>query len=552
MKSYKRKKSNLLGALVFLMAAMLPACDDLYHKAQHEIENGKTFSFLTTLLGGGATYQAQGLSFNDTAVDEGYVGGTFEIKMAQDETQVSAYEIYWGNGLSIMDMYGPILTAVPMGMDLSVPIAVVSIPPGATHYLIYSKDLSGNLYPRATSMKIKDMVLRLVADINTTPGDSNPADFAVMNDILWFTADAGSGPTIYAWNGTLNPLPVVGSGTFLDPHNLYPYDGTLYFSATGTGGAGEELWTFDGYNAPLMFDIYDFPSATSSFPSNFCGYGNRVFFRASYPVGSNADTELFAFAGGPFLFANINQTNTGDPMYLPNPSMPGNFKVFNNRLYFSANDGSDASYELWVYTGGPPQVGTNIYMVYNISPGSFYPSYPANLTVYNGKLFFSADDGTSNGRQLWAYTGSGTPFMIPYVNDNLDPSHMVVYHNKLYFKGSSPTYGVELWVYDDRNTGSTPGIVADINIGAGSSSAPQWMTVYRDRLFFYAYDGTYDCLWVYDDSLPESAGINPRIVATMPTLPQYLTVFNNGTDDVLCFQATEAATGAELWEYYEK
>jgi hypothetical protein len=40
-------------------------------------------------------------------------------------------------------------------------------------------------------------------------------------------------------------------------------------------------------------------------------------------------------------------------------------------------------------------------MVKEIYPGGSSPTWPEGLTAVNGRLFFSADDGT-HGRDLWA------------------------------------------------------------------------------------------------------------------------------------------------------
>ena len=44
---------------------------------------------------------------------------------------------------------------------------------------------------------------------------------------------------------------------------------------------------------------------------------------------------------------------------------------------------------------------------------------PKHLTVYNNKLYFSADDGT-HGHELWVYDGTNTPTMVADININED------------------------------------------------------------------------------------------------------------------------------------
>ena len=61
-----------------------------------------------------------------------------------------------------------------------------------------------------------------------------------------------------------------------------------------------------------------------------------------------------------------------------NSSNPYSLTVFNDKLYFSANDSTNGQ-ELWVYDG------TNATMVQDIRSGSANSS-PSSLTVFNDKL----------------------------------------------------------------------------------------------------------------------------------------------------------------------
>ncbi|MGD1920167.1 MAG: ELWxxDGT repeat protein, partial [Pleurocapsa sp.] len=145
----------------------------------------------------------------------------------------------------------------------------------------------------------------------------------------------------------------------------------LYFTAYD-GETGKELWVSDGRSGgtQLVKDI--FPGSSS--------YG--------YGYGSN----------------------------------PSNFTEFNNKLYFTANDG-ETGIELWVSDG--TSEGTRL--VEDIFPGNSsygyaYSSSPISLTEFNGELYFSADDGEI-GRELYKLTfdGEGEPNTIDGTNmsDNL-------------------------------------------------------------------------------------------------------------------------------------
>jgi ELWxxDGT repeat protein len=80
---------------------------------------------------------------------------------------------------------------------------------------------------------------------------------------------------------------------------------------------------------------------------------------------------------------------------------PGGFTVFNGALYFAADDGVNG-YELWKSDG----TAAGTVMVKNINTAAGASSYPYDFTVLNGALYFQADDGV-NGYELWQSDGTG-------------------------------------------------------------------------------------------------------------------------------------------------
>ena len=78
----------------------------------------------------------------------------------------------------------------------------------------------------------------------------------------------------------------------------------------------------------------------------------------------------------PRLAADINLT--------PVSSSPAGLIVYNNALYFVANDGSHGT-ELWKYDG------TNATRITDLSPGSA-SSFISSLAVFNGALIFEVPE----------------------------------------------------------------------------------------------------------------------------------------------------------------
>ncbi|MFK7776289.1 MAG: T9SS type A sorting domain-containing protein [Saprospiraceae bacterium] len=232
-------------------------------------------------------------------------------------------------------------------------------------------------------------------------------------------------------------------------------------------------------------------------------------------------------------FAIVENINSGSLS-----SNPSNFTEFDGKLYFSATDGSNGK-ELWVYDG----VSTTS-MVVDIRSGSS-SSNPSGFVEFNGELYFVANNGT-NGNELWSYDGVTSPSLVADLiagSGSSNPSDLTVFNGKLYFEALDFTNGFALWSYDGINP---PSMVADIHTGdpfAGLGIND--LIVFNGELYFGADNETYGIeLYSYD-------GVNaPSLVAdiysgTTGAYPDGLTIFNNE----LYFNANDGSNGYELWSY---
>lgn len=189
-----------------------------------------------------------------------------------------------------------------------------------------------------------------------------------------------------------------------------------------------------------------------------------------------------------------------------------------------------------------PRGGTKI--VKDIMPGTNSGISGNSFTVYNNRLYFFANDGVT-GNELWVTDGTtaGTQ-LLKDINTGIfsgisDPD-FTEYNGKLYFRASDNIYGSELWTTDGTTAGTQ--LVKDIKLGT-SGSGPGWFFIYNNKLFFVALN--FD-LWVTDGTSEGTTEIKPDGGLSLPLSgsTQYFTVYDNA----LYFAAKYTTAGKELWK----
>lgn len=267
-----------------------------------------------------------------------------------------------------------------------------------------------------------------------------PDHFIVYNNFLFFTSrdPTSSGREIWLSDGTN-----AGTNLFLDinvgttdsnPSNFVIFNNKLYFTADN-GTNGRELWVTDGTVAGTQMVLDIYPGSIGSNPTELTVYNNFLIFTANNPSLGN---EIFKMTTSESV-SNLKNINTGS-----GNSSPFGYTVFNGDLYFAADNGSGV--ELWKSGGFPSN--TNLFA--NINPSG--ESTPQSLTEYNGKLYFNADDGT-NGRELWVT--DGTTIGTQIVDDirpgivGSDPSNLISVGSNLFFTANDGSTGSELFKYID-------------------------------------------------------------------------------------------------------
>jgi ELWxxDGT repeat protein len=292
-----------------------------------------------------------------------------------------------------------------------------------------------------------------------------------------------------------------GTASF-NPYNFTAFDGYIYFSADD-GTSGRELWRSNGttLGTTRVADINSGPD--SSDPSEFTVFDGHLYFSAAGSCDEGCDTELWRTDGTELGTTRVANIGIGT-----NSSYPSEFTVFNGYLYFQANDGTNGTNgnELWRTDG--TEAGTT--MVKDINEDANYDSDPDGFTAFDGYLYFSADNG-DDGDELWRTDGTeaGTT-MVDEINgeddSGSDPSDFTAFDGYLYFSADDGINGTELWRTDGTTLGTTR--VTNINTSAGGSSDPNNFIVLGDYLYFNATDGTnFNPRRIDDSGLTESAVI---------------------------------------------
>ncbi|GAB3997247.1 hypothetical protein GCM10028807_41940 [Spirosoma daeguense] len=190
-----------------------------------------------------------------------------------------------------------------------------------------------------------------------------------------------------------------------------------------------------------------------------------------------------------FFCYTVTVAQSVTPLTGPTPGgrNPSEFAVYNGRLYFSGI-GENNTNKLWSTDGASE--GTRLV---ETREGN-YASEPKGLTVFRGRLYFSAQTfvgsntfQVSRGRELWVSDGTpyGTHLLkdIAPLNESSDPQHLTVTQDKLFFTVATAS-GRELWVSDGTPDGSRRlADVVGVSVGAND---PTGLTAVGNKLFYTA------------------------------------------------------------------
>jgi ELWxxDGT repeat protein len=300
-----------------------------------------------------------------------------------------------------------------------------------------------------------------------------------MNGLLYFKAtNTTYGNELWRSDGTDAGTYVVkdiypGSNSGVYAGEMVVLNNILYFTANAGTGAGMELWRSDGTNAGtyMLKDIY--PGASSGYPQYFIVFNNHIYFRATDNLNGSELWTSDGTVAGTVMVKNIwpgNGSSNIQPMY-----------AAEDYFYFVAADGT-TGLELWKSDG--TTAGT--VQVKDLTPGASGTSFSTEKFVTAGNdLYFIANNGS--GLELWKSNGTdaGT-FLLKDINPGSaasNPKNLSHISGMVFFTAFEPSTGEE--VYRTNGTPAGTILLQDINPGSASSSPGAALAV-GNKMLVYA------------------------------------------------------------------
>ncbi|HEV7764730.1 MAG TPA: ELWxxDGT repeat protein [Thermoanaerobaculia bacterium] len=292
---------------------------------------------------------------------------------------------------------------------------------------------------------------QMLLDLNGTSASSGTNIIFTVDDRLflfgggavWTSDGTAAGTTRIATVGSAAGIARIGS--------------TLFFTATGPGGSGRELWKTDGteQGTQMVMDIA--PGSLSGLwsTSMLMPIGSTLYFTARTDGFSGIQLwKTDGTTGGTVFVKELLASGSGAPTAVTLPD---------GRLYI--------------------QIGGTIWRSDGTETGTVpLTDRAGDLVTAFGRLYYARNGETISG--LWTSDG----VTHSRVGANSQVYKLTSTGGKLYFSGRDQ-YGDEPWVSEDGTTATTHRL-ANINADLAASSTPETLTADGEILFFRANDGS--------------------------------------------------------------
>ncbi len=350
------------------------------------------------------------------------------------------------------------------------------------------------------------------------------------DDCIYFLAPGGTGTDLTRYHMQLGTLESVKHLSPLDSMTIQTESAHIAAGDSGTktlylprrislANRDGQLWRTDGTTA----GTYDLQAGIVS--SQQVAVGDTFFFASEDSIG---DKELYYSDGniaGTGLLQNIDQS-------ISSLTVNSSSIIWDNSMWIYLDDGMNGG-ELWRTDGTPS--GTSLFR--DINPtGS---SLTLNFHPFNGKLFFSANDG--NGQELWTTDGTiaGTELVVDLVSPVFPPTLISSFPGNFENKGGhfyfTAHYNAEIWRTDGTSNG-TEFVIAPGAPPATTNYLVGNLTELNGEIFFAT--GITNALWKTNGNI----GDITRIVDGLPISTSFIPI--NGE---MYFVARDSQ-GEEVWK----
>ncbi len=318
-------------------------------------------------------------------------------------------------------------------------------------------------------------------DINPGSTGSYPKNFTVANSKLFFITDTDQ--KLYVCDGTPAGTTIIKNNGVIIFNGLAQFavlNNDIYFTSDNGTGAGYGMWKSDG---TLAGTVLIMPKIVSTIPGDYAVLNNTLFFSADDGVHG---TELWATngtAGGTGLLINLRADGVG-VFY---SGAPFNMIRFKNKIYFTA---SDDLHGVELFSSDGTAAGTQI--VKDIIPG-IQGSLPLKSVIYKGDLYFLCSngattaglwksDGTTAGTTLIKQGGGNDPFLN-------DAKFAPPFNGILYFVANENQF-YPLWQTDGTAAGTKVASFQNTKDPAQSQSNDFKFALFNNELYFSGKCGT--------------------------------------------------------------
>lgn len=360
-----------------------------------------------------------------------------------------------------------------------------------------------------------------------------PSNLIVLQNHLFFQASdalTNTTPIYDLWrsDGTANGTIKLVAGDAVTP----PPSPRLVFNGQIFATRGNEIWVLKDSAASSTHFV---PTGLQGFIGSMVSTPNALYFIASEVVDPFSDIDTIWRSDG---------TLQGTHQLTADPAISYIWGLFpvDNSLYLIAS-GVGTGNALWYNDGVSP----TLTRLAALTPARYYTNF-SWMTLANGQLFFTADDGV-HGPELWK--SNGTPEGTVLVKDIIPaeladvpaayPGPLFEFRDLLYLGINDGIYGQELWRSDGTAAGTT--LFKDINPGADSASPTQFIEG-TTRFFFSATDGVHGReLWQSDGTPAGTTLVTDLYVGAAGARPDLSLLYN----DTLWFIGNNGLDGRQLF-----